>query len=242
MNTCPSCQYNNLDESLFCQECGKSLTGPKNVEEYQIVWTCDFCDKEFSSKDKSDYHELICLKNPGRQHRGNKTKTIKKSLYKELNVDIVNDVIFEPKAKDRSWLWGVGIVGVIILFSYFIISSYNDTYDSSTSDIVHPTPTSYTSQYTLLTNLSVVDYKIKWISGESYFVGTMKNENSQHIREAVIRIDFAWDEAMEKIFDTRYVTVGAVPSKGAFTFQLPLNFYQTKNNWYQFKIESADVY
>ncbi len=36
----------------------------KKLKEYETVWTCDFCGKEFKTKKESDKHELVCDKNP----------------------------------------------------------------------------------------------------------------------------------------------------------------------------------
>lgn len=35
----------------------------KKLKEYEAVWTCDFCGKEFKTKKESDQHELSCSKN-----------------------------------------------------------------------------------------------------------------------------------------------------------------------------------
>ena len=36
----------------------------KESTKYKVVWTCDFCKKEFDTKKESDQHELTCVKNP----------------------------------------------------------------------------------------------------------------------------------------------------------------------------------
>lgn len=36
----------------------------KSKKKYKVVWTCDFCKKEFDTKKESDKHELTCKKNP----------------------------------------------------------------------------------------------------------------------------------------------------------------------------------
>lgn len=33
-------------------------------KKYKVVWTCDFCGKEFNTKKESDKHELECSRNP----------------------------------------------------------------------------------------------------------------------------------------------------------------------------------
>jgi cellular nucleic acid-binding protein len=67
----------NLDKSVLntlqqmcngtnnnCFACGKSGHFSKdcNEEEYEEVWVCNFCEKEFIEKNKCEYHERYCNK------------------------------------------------------------------------------------------------------------------------------------------------------------------------------------
>ena len=168
-------------------------------------------------------------------------KSSSKSIYHQLNTGAINDVIFQPPKKQNNGLFWVIVLGVIFfVFMLLIISSYSS--NNLSSLIGQPTPTESVNKYTMLSNLSIENYDVKWIGEETYFVGTMKNLNNYHLKDIVVRIDFAWDKAMSKLFDTRYVTVSSVPSNGAFTFQLPVSVYQDKQYWYQYKIESANTY
>jgi hypothetical protein len=61
---CLSCGKKISKISKFCKYCGSSQIIKKklNKKEYEAVWTCDYCGKEFKTKDKSDEHELTCKK------------------------------------------------------------------------------------------------------------------------------------------------------------------------------------
>lgn len=39
------------------------MKNKKKLKEYETVWTCDFCGKEFKTKKESDKHERTCKKN-----------------------------------------------------------------------------------------------------------------------------------------------------------------------------------
>ena len=205
MKSCPNCSYQNIEESLYCQECGFEL--PKII-------------KRLSNKTS-------------------KSKT-KNSLYQKIKGNDLNDTIFIPEKKKSHIFRNLVIIVLIffgLIFGLILLDSSNYLSESS----INPTPTPVNINQ-LINQLDITDYDIKWIGDETYFTGTIRNKNYQHIKNVVIRIDFAWDKAMGKLFDTRYVTIEAVPSNGAFSFQLPVSVYQNKQYWYKYQIESANIY
>ncbi len=68
---CLSCGKKITENSKFCKYCGISQIEIDNKEkknsikdDYETVWTCDFCKEEFKTKEASDGHELECIQNP----------------------------------------------------------------------------------------------------------------------------------------------------------------------------------
>lgn len=77
----------------------------------KYVWTCDFCSEEFSTKSRSDRHELKCKKNP------NNT---------------------EPYfSSDRMFQWA-SIALILYFFTYFVINSYATSNGYQTMNPVAP--------------------------------------------------------------------------------------------------------
>lgn len=233
MIKCQNCNFENIDDGIFCQECGSKLNALNSEIKEKYVWTCDYCDQEFSTKTESDSHEKKCLKNP--HHLKNKNH----SLYEKLSSNTLDDVIFNPQKKSHTFR-NIVIFIFIIFSGFFILVLFANSNSFSSDTAATPTKSQLNMSY-LVNNLSISNYDIKWIGNETYFVGTIKNNNYQHIKDVIVRIDFAWDKAMSKLFDTRYVTIDSVPSNGAFSFQIPVNVYQNGQYWYQYKIESAET-
>ena len=67
---CISCGKKISKISKFCKYCGaKQIIKKKlNKKEYETIWVCDYCGKEFKTKDESDEHELTCKKNQTKQN------------------------------------------------------------------------------------------------------------------------------------------------------------------------------
>lgn len=68
---CSSCGKKITENSRFCKYCGTNQIEINDKEnknlmkdDYETVWTCDFCKAEFKSKEESDSHELKCIQNP----------------------------------------------------------------------------------------------------------------------------------------------------------------------------------
>lgn len=68
---CLSCGKKITENSKFCKYCGVSQIEIDDKEkknsmkdDYETVWSCDFCKKEFKSIEESDSHELECIQNP----------------------------------------------------------------------------------------------------------------------------------------------------------------------------------
>lgn len=68
---CSSCGKRITENSKFCKYCGVGQIEIDDKEkkksmkdDYETVWSCDFCKKEFKSKEESDSHELECIQNP----------------------------------------------------------------------------------------------------------------------------------------------------------------------------------
>lgn len=67
----------------------------KEHKKNKVVWTCDYCEQEFVSKNKSDAHELICIKNP-------KHRKIKKSKW--MKVASISRII---------WFFSMVVFGIV---------------------------------------------------------------------------------------------------------------------------------
>ena len=90
--------------------------------------------------------------------------------------------------------------------------------------------------------LNITDYDVIFDDyGESYFVGTLKNAYSKAARNVKVRLDFYYDEAMKRHFDTRNSIIeNGAEANGAFSFKVPITFYPQDLFWWIWKIESAD--
>lgn len=63
---CLSCGKKISKISKYCKYCGsiQRIKKEVNKKENEVVWVCDFCKTEFSSKKLSDEHEVLCVDNP----------------------------------------------------------------------------------------------------------------------------------------------------------------------------------
>jgi hypothetical protein len=99
---CLSCGKKIPKNSKFCKYCGanqietvKKEKKKINKKEYEVVWTCDFCGKEFKTKKESDKHELSCIQNPNKLfYKNNSQKTWFFLWVTTLLVFAVNCFIF----------------------------------------------------------------------------------------------------------------------------------------------------
>ncbi len=194
---------------------------------------CPDCD--YSNLEKSKY-----CQNCGydlSKKSGASEKSEAKTLHEQI--EDLDDIIFKPKKKGVSLkniiigvlvLGGLGFVGILILAA--IPTDENITSEQSVSE-----PTNFPISY-----LTITDYEILYDdAGESYFTGILKNTYSKAARNVKVRLDFYYDEALKKHFDTRNTIIesGAV-SNGAFSFEVPLTFYPQGDYWWVWEIEGAD--
>lgn len=165
----------------------------------------------------------------------NKTR-IATSLHEEI--EKIEDVIFKPTRKKnpikKIFLWVLIVSSVGFLSLILLASLPGEESDITTNQTETETfPISY---------LNITDHEIIYDDyDESYFVGTLKNTYSKAARNVKVRLDFYYDEAMKRHFDTRNAIIekGAEAS-GAFSFEVPINFYPQDQYWWIWKIESAD--
>lgn len=170
-----------------------------------------------------------------------KSDVSKKSETKTLHEQIedIDDIIFKPKKKGVSLkniiigvvvLGALGFIGLIILAA--LPADQSTSNEQSTSE-----PTSFPISY-----LNITDYEILYDdAGESYFTGILKNTYSKAARNVKVRLDFYYDEALKKHFDTRNTIIeSGAESDGAFSFEVPLTFYPQGDYWWVWKIEGAD--
>lgn len=71
---CNICGKKIVQNSKFCNFCGNKIIIPKvravskpikeKPDRFETVWTCEYCDKEFSIKSEADIHEKKCDQNP----------------------------------------------------------------------------------------------------------------------------------------------------------------------------------
>lgn len=168
-----------------------------------------------------------------------KIKTSKvNSIYNEI--ETIEDVIFKPKKKGVSItniIVGLFVAGCILVVGLVIVVVYYSD-DTTQTDITTPSdPETFP-----LTYLNVADGEIIYDDdNESYFTGTLKNTYSKAARNVKVRLDFYYDEELNKQFDTRNAIVkNGAEANGAFSFKLPLTFYPQGQYWYVWKIESAE--
>ena len=143
----------------------------------------------------------------------------KKAEAKTLHEQIedIDDIIFKPKKKGIS-LKNI-IIGVVVLgalgFIGLIILAALPTDQNTSNEQSAAEPTSFPISY-----LNITDYEILYNdAGESYFTGILKNTYSKAARNVKVRLDFYYDEALKKHFDTRNTIIeSGAESDGAFSF------------------------
>lgn len=194
---------------------------------------CPDCD--YSNLEKSKY-----CQNCG-YDLSKKSGASEKSEVKTLHEQIedIDDIIFKPKKKGvslKNIIIGVLVLGALGFVGIFILAAI-PTNENTTSEQSVSEPTNFPISY-----LTITDYEILYDdAGESYFTGILKNTYSKAARNVKVRLDFYYDEALKKHFDTRNTIIesGAV-SNGAFSFEVPLTFYPQGVYWWVWEIEGAD--
>jgi len=172
-------------------------------------------------------HDLSKTKNNGSEEHINNTH---KSLHKEIE-----DVIFEPKKKSSNWgIWVFVICLVIFGFLVLIIIGQSSSSPNSNPSVAANNTSENAASYTLIEN-----EELNWIGQDLYYIGTLKNTGSKAIKDVRVRIDFYYDKAATKLFDTRYATIVGAAANGAFSFQIQLPIYPPNQFWWRRTIESA---
>ena len=46
----------------FAKDCKKQYYNSNNESKENIIWCCEYCDKEFEDEKKCEYHEIYCKK------------------------------------------------------------------------------------------------------------------------------------------------------------------------------------
>jgi len=161
----------------------------------------------------------------------------KKPIHKEI--EEISDVIFKPKKKRSlaSWFVIIVFIGLGLFALFLVLASFSEDISSPDTSTTIEESADFPISYLNITDYDVIfdDY------GESYFVGTLKNAYSRAARNVKIRLDFYYDEALKRHFDTRNAIIkNGAEAKGAFSFEVPLNFYPQDQFWWIWEIESAD--
>lgn len=170
-----------------------------------------------------------------RKSEGNRVKHISRDL---------NDVVFIPKKK-TSWgaiialvfaLLGIGFVGLVLLGQGY----ENET--QKTSAVPTPYAESQNTQIFPINQLVLENGKTQYVDEQMYFTGLLKNNHLEPAVDVAIRLDFAWDEAMQKKFDSRYVFIDYVAANGVRTLRELVDVYVPPNRtfWTSYLIEKAD--
>lgn len=194
---------------------------------------CPDCD--YGNLEKSKYCQNCGYDLSKKSGASEKSKV--ETLHEQI--EDIDDIIFKPKKKGVSLkniiigvlvLGVLGFVGILILAA--IPTDENTTSEQSVSD-----PTNFPISY-----LTIADYEILYDdAGESYFTGILKNTYSKAARNVKVRLDFYYDEALKRHFDTRITIIeSGAESNGAFSFEVPLTFYPQGNYWWVWEIEGAD--
>lgn len=159
------------------------------------------------------------------------------SKISDLIDDDINDVVFKPKKQSST---GKIILIILAIILFFGILSLLDS-----QTIMNPSTTSEkssTSEIDYRRFIDIATYDLKTTASGHFFMGTIKNSSSKyHITDIIVRLDFSKDEAGKDKFDTRYITIPAVPKSGALTFNEPVYINPpVRNWWYTWQIEDAD--
>lgn len=163
-------------------------------------------------------------------------KNKNESKISDLIDDDINDFVFKPK-KQNSTVKIILIIFAIILFLGILsfIDPLTTTKPPATSEKTS------TSEIDYKRFLNIANYDLKTTANGHFFMGTIKNSSSKyHITDIIIRLDFSKDETGKDKFDTRYITIPAVPKSGALTFNEPIYINPpVRSWWYTWQIEDA---
>lgn len=149
----------------------------------------------------------------------------------------VEDVIFKPKHKPIAWGNVFGAILLVLIGGFFFLVwlGSDDTGTSTATDSTYTEQTSFPITY-----LTINNQDLKWIGEELYFIGTLHNKYTEAVKSTYVRLDFYKDKALTKLIDTRLVDVGGTLPSGAFSFQVPVNFYQNDQYWWTWKVMEAE--
>jgi len=169
--------------------------------------------------------------------KGSSNKNEAKSIHEQI--EDIDDIIFKPKKKGisiKNIFIGLVVLGAIGFIGLLILAAVPTNEDNSNEQITSE-PTTFPISY-----LNIADYEILYDdAGESFFTGVLKNTYTKAARNVKVRLDFYYDEALKKHFDTRNTIIeNGAEQNGAFSFQIPLTFYPQDKYWWVWKIESAD--
>lgn len=118
---CTNCGKEISEVSKFCKYCGETNIKPRGIKKkkgMEVVWTCDYCEREFDTKKESDLHEKFCQLNPN-----NIIKSNAKNTSGMGDNSIVPEEIkyWSWPAFLMTWIWAIGHrvwIGLLVLIPY----------------------------------------------------------------------------------------------------------------------------
>lgn len=185
----------------------------KKLKEYEAVWTCDFCSKEFKTKKESDKHELKCKKNP---------------INKNKKIEVVISVLV--------------IFFFIYLFTYFIVDSYAQSNRFKGKTLNNPSDwfvnekLEEVKQENPKTELQNVKYNGKVISG------TVVNKSDKPIFNSKVVLKISKDRTVWEIDETHeFIVPYKIDPNQSINFSE--NYKTTKKDpWWTTLIQESHFY
>ena len=269
---CNKCNYSNPDNSIYCAECGTKLSSGSNKAPsnkgwgWGIAWILSILIFFFilfgAGNEFSEARLLLLLIDfvfgvvafilmlvfAFSNSSSSKSTIIKPSIhntrleskYSKLLDDEVSDVIFKPKKRSNSvvWILLTSITFVIILGLILVNQSPSDpTVQERNANSEIQQDSVFPIYY-----LSIDNTEGDWIGNQFYIKGTIKNDHSLLAKDIRIRVDFTKNKDGTGLFDTRFITIPAVPANGAYSFKEPvyINEPPTQNWWWNMQIISVD--